>query len=70
VERDLPYNGHRLGQAQLTDSSEVEASTSDQRREYRENRRLDGSRDYWQLREEGRFGSHPSFDSCDDESTP
>jgi len=37
---------------------------------YWEERRLDGSRDYWQIREEGRFGSHPSFDSCDDESAP
>jgi hypothetical protein len=37
---------------------------------YWEERRLDGSRDYWQIREEGRFGSHPSFDACDDESAP
>jgi hypothetical protein len=35
-----------------------------------EERRLDGSRDYWQIREEGRFGSHPSYDACDDESAP
>jgi hypothetical protein len=35
-----------------------------------EERRLDGSRDYWQIREEGRFGSHPSYDDCDDESAP
>jgi hypothetical protein len=35
-----------------------------------EERRLDGSRDYWQVREDGRFGSHPSFDCCDDESAP
>lgn len=37
---------------------------------YREGRRLDGSRDYWQLREEGRFGSHPSYDDCEDDSAP
>jgi len=37
---------------------------------YWEERRLDGSRDYWQVREEGRFGSHPSYDDCDDESAP
>jgi hypothetical protein len=37
---------------------------------YREERRLDGSRDYWQIREIGRFGSHPSYDDCDDESRP
>lgn len=37
---------------------------------YSEERRLDGARDFWQIREEGRFGSHPSFDSCDDESAP
>lgn len=30
-------------------------------------RRLDGSRDYSQFRESGRFGSHPSFDSSNDE---
>jgi hypothetical protein len=38
--------------------------------ESREARRLDGSRDYWLYREEGRFGSYPSFDACDDESAP
>jgi hypothetical protein len=37
---------------------------------YWEDRRLDGSRDYSQIREDGRFGSHPSYDSCDDESAP
>jgi hypothetical protein len=37
---------------------------------YWEERCLDGSRDYWQIREEGRFGSHPSYDACDDESAP
>ena len=37
---------------------------------YAENRRLDGSRDYWGYREEGRFGSHPSFDDMDDDSDP
>jgi hypothetical protein len=36
--------------------------------DYREERRLDGSRDYWQIREDGLFGSHPSYDDCDDES--
>jgi hypothetical protein len=35
---------------------------------HREERRLDGSRDYWQIREEGRFGSRPSYDDCNDES--
>jgi hypothetical protein len=41
-----------------------------QKPNYREERRLDGSRDYWQIREIGRFGSHPSYDNCDDESAP
>lgn len=35
-----------------------------------EERRLDGSRDLWQIREDGRFGSYPSYDDCDDESAP
>jgi len=35
-----------------------------------EERRLDGSRDNWRIRESGRFGSHPTFDSLDDESKP
>ena len=35
-----------------------------------EPRRLDGASDYWRFREDGRFGSHPSFDNHDDESTP
>jgi len=33
-------------------------------------RRRDGSRDYWQFRETGRFGSHPTYDDCGDESAP
>jgi uncharacterized C2H2 Zn-finger protein len=37
---------------------------------YREERRLDGARDYSQVRESGRFGSHPSYDDCGDESVP
>jgi hypothetical protein len=37
---------------------------------HREERRLDGSRDYWQFREGGQFGSHPSYDDVDDESDP
>ena len=41
-----------------------------ERTNYWEERRLDGSRDYWQVRESGRFGSHPSYDDCDDESAP
>jgi hypothetical protein len=36
----------------------------------REERRLDGSRDYFVFRDHGQFGSHPSFDACDDESDP
>lgn len=45
-------------------------SSADARTEYRENRRLDGSRDYRGYREGGRFGSHSSFDASDDESAP
>ena len=33
-------------------------------------RRRDGSRDYWQFRETGKFGSHPLYDDCGDESAP
>ncbi len=33
-------------------------------------RRLDGSRDSWKIRENGRFGSHSSYDQMDDESEP
>ena len=47
-----------------------EPSTSNLLEEYRENRRLDGSRDYWQIREEGGFGSHSSFDDMGDEADP
>jgi hypothetical protein len=36
----------------------------------RQNRKLDGSRDFAQFRDRGQFGSYPSFDSCDDESHP
>ena len=33
-------------------------------------RKLDGSGDYWRIRDDGRFGSHPSFDNMNDESKP
>jgi hypothetical protein len=33
-------------------------------------RRRDGSRDYSQFRESGKFGSYPSYDDCGDESAP
>jgi hypothetical protein len=39
--------------------------------DYATERRLDGSHDFWSLREEsGQFGSYPSFDDFDDESEP
>jgi hypothetical protein len=38
--------------------------------DYYEDRRLDGSRDYWQFREDGQFGSHPTYDDFGDESEP
>jgi hypothetical protein len=38
--------------------------------EYKENRRLDGSRDYWRIRDQGKFGSHSSYDDMGDESFP
>ena len=37
---------------------------------YREERRLDGSRDFAQIRDNGQFGSHPSYDDCGDDSAP
>lgn len=47
------------------------APTKDQEQRIQYNRaqrELDGSRDYWQYRESGRFGSHPSYDDYGDES--
>lgn len=39
--------------------------------EYKQERSLDGSAGYWSFaRENGRFGSHPTFDKMDDESSP
>jgi hypothetical protein len=35
-----------------------------------EQRRLDATRDYWPIRESGRFGSHSSHDDFGDDSTP
>jgi hypothetical protein len=37
---------------------------------HRGERRLDGSRDYSQIRDYGQFGSHPLYDDCGDESVP
>ena len=51
-------------------TEELEDELPNELESYAEERRLDGSRDYWQIREDGRFGSHPSFDDCDDESAP
>jgi hypothetical protein len=39
-------------------------------RNYRAERGLDGSRDFWQFRETGRFGSHSVYDDCGGESAP
>lgn len=36
--------------------------------DFQENRRLDGSKDYWQFRENGKYGSHSSYDEMGDES--
>ena len=58
------------GKGNVGTGDEGENDHSTEVENYREERRLDGSRDYWQIREEGRFGSHPSFDDCDDESAP
>jgi len=33
-------------------------------------RKLDGSADYWRFREGGKFGSYPSFDAMGDQSRP
>ena len=38
--------------------------------EYVENRRLDATRDFYQIRDHGRFGSHSSYDDLGDESAP
>lgn len=37
---------------------------------YWRERRLDGSRDFWQIRDNGEFGSYPLYDDCSDESAP
>jgi hypothetical protein len=42
----------------------------DTKRDYKEERKLDGSRDYYQYREEGKFGSHSVFDDMGDEARP
>ena len=36
--------------------------------EYKEERKLDGSRDYYTFKEQGKFGSHSVFDDMNDES--
>jgi hypothetical protein len=64
-----PLHLGRHGSKRLNPVAEHD-SNSDPRKEYREERRLDGSKDFWPHRDQGRFGSHPSFDACDDESIP
>lgn len=60
----------RAGSSTTADSMPSRSSPSLQRDDHLENRRLDASRDYWRYREGGRFGSHPSYDDCGDESKP
>jgi hypothetical protein len=63
----VALNKGTIRPAQKSSNDDNELNSIDN---YWEERRLDGSRDYWQTREDGRFGSHPSFDDCDDESAP
>ena len=57
-----------IGQADpLSDDRDENVNEIDN---YWEARRLDGSRDYGQIREDAQFGSHPSYDGCDVESSP
>jgi hypothetical protein len=55
---------HKVAVDETSDGLFGEADNS------REERRLDGSRDYAEFREDGRFGSHSSYDDFDDESAP
>jgi len=41
---------------------------SDTKREYQAERRLDGSRDFYKIREQGKFGSHSVYDDMGDEA--
>lgn len=36
--------------------------------EYREERKLDGAKDYYNIRDNGEFGSYPTYDNMGDES--
>lgn len=40
----------------------------DSRREYKSERKLDGSRDYYQYKEQGKYGSHSVYDEMGDEA--
>jgi hypothetical protein len=54
----------------MTDCIYDDLVTSTEIDNHREERRLDGSRDYWMFREGGQFGSHAVFDECSDEADP
>ncbi len=43
---------------------------SDSKHEYKEERKLDASGDYYQFREQGKFGSHSMHDNMGDEANP
>lgn len=49
-------------------SSATPDSKSQTNKEYKAERLLDASRDYWKIRDQGRFGSHSSYDDMGDES--
>jgi hypothetical protein len=51
-------------------TSKPEGQNYNPKTECKEERRLDGSRDYVQFRESGKFGSHSGYDDMADESLP
>jgi hypothetical protein len=71
VPKAVGPKGKRQTQAANADKGKpLDYEATSNRGEYWEERRLDGSRDYWGYREQGMFGSYPSFDDCEDESRP
>ncbi len=73
IPTNLDSGTKQRGGLRITSTETSEAAHFDDRHgfaDYYETRRLDGARDFWSIRDHGQFGSHPTFDACDDESNP
>lgn len=67
---DFAQSSKSIGITSDLPGRDYSSTGNELRDQYRAERRADGSRDHFQFREKGRFGSSSSFDDYGDESLP